>query len=102
MSRCHKAINPQEDSTNSADAGTSGLWDDRCLNNSELVLYMNSIPNRGNVILLFSIMSGVMIGIVCRKYMRVISGQLALSIGYLLFNELVISIELISHGMADM
>ena len=35
---------------------------------------------------LFYIMSGEMVGIVCRKCMSVISGQLALSRGYLLFN----------------
>ena len=48
------------------------------LNNTELVLYMNNMPKRENVILLFYIMSGVMVGIVCRKCMSVISGQLAL------------------------
>ena len=47
---------------------------------------MNSMPKRDNVILLFYIMSSVMVGIVCRKCMSVISGQLALSIGYLLFH----------------
>ena len=56
------------------------------LNNTELVLYMNNMSKRENVILLFYIMSGVMVGIVCRKCMSVISGQLALSRGYLLFN----------------
>ena len=47
-------------------------------------------------------MSSEMVGIVCRKCMSVISGQLALSRGYLLFNSLGISVELISHGMSDM
>ena len=65
---------------------TSGRWEDCCLNNTEHVLYMNSMPKRENVILLFYIMPGVMVGIVCRKCMSVILGQLALSIGYLLFN----------------
>ena len=103
MSRCHKAINPQEDSTISvksthqgeaADKGqrqvsmlvvTSGD-DIRNVEISFLALYINSMPNRENIILLFYIVSGVMVGIVCKKIMSVISGQLALSIGYLLFN----------------
>ena len=59
---------------------------------------MNNMPKRENVFLLFYIMSGVMVGIVSRKCMSVISGQLALSRGYLLFNLLGITVELVGDN----
>ena len=46
------------------------------------------MPKREDVILLFYIMSGVMVGIVCRKCMSVISGQLALDIYNLIIRNL--------------
>ena len=50
------------------------------LNNTELVLYMNIMPKRENVILLFYIMSVVMVGIVCGKCMKRFQDKLALVI----------------------